>query len=113
MGTVGHHVHEITFFLYSFILNFYRYILFVLFSLAVNTCTSQPVVRCLTPNQYLSFRPGCKMEVQRDIAPPHVTQVLPVLLGLLLAVLIVGVHCNYLIPALYTNTIYEFTVIGK
>ena len=118
MGTVGHHVHEITFFLYSFILNFYRYILFVLFSLAVNTCTSQPVVRCLTPNQYLSFRPGCKMEVQRDIAPPHVTQVLPVLLGLLLAVLIVCVHCNYLVvsewlPALYTNTIDEFTVIGK
>ena len=56
------------------------------------------------------------MKVQRDIAPPHVTQVLPVLLGLLLAVLIVCVHCNYImgsewLPALYTNTIDEFSVI--
>ena len=108
IGTVGHNVREITFFLYSFILNFYRYI----------QHTLQPVVRCLTPNQYLSLRPGCKIEVQRDIAPPHVTQVLPVLLGFLLAVLIVCIHCNYImgsewLPALYTNIIDEFTVIGK
>ena len=95
MGTVGQHVCEITFFplfLYFKLLQIHTVCSFQ----PCRQHTSQPVVRCLTPNQYLSFRPGCKMEVQRDIAPPHVTQVLPVLLGLLLAVLIVGVHCNYL-----------------